>query len=89
MFAAGAFFTRIVSGAPAQATNTITPKGKGKDAKPSGSPATLIKKVTLTEGSDGSFGVYTGTFQVPNGAADLGVRIGFMDSIKVMVPVSF
>ena len=83
MFALGTFLARV--GAPAQATanTTSTTKREGKER-----PAKLLRKTILTEGSEGSFAVYTGTFQVPDEGDDLGVRIGFMDSIKVMVPVS-
>ena len=88
MFAVGALVSRGVEDAsPASTPAAVTAGESGEKPKPSGMPAKLLSKVVETEGSDGSFAVYNLTFQVPNGASDLGVRIGYMDSIKVMVPV--
>lgn len=88
MFAVGALVSRGVGDASSASTPAADTAGEsGEKPKPSGMPAKLLSKVVETEGSDGSFAVYNLTFQVPNGASDLGVRIGYMDSIKVMVPV--
>lgn len=88
MFAVGALVSRGVGDASSASTPAAVTAGEsGEKPKPSGMPAKLLSKVVETEGSDGSFAVYNLTFQVPNGASDLGVRIGYMDSIKVMVPV--